>query len=268
VKTALVTGATDGIGLETARQFGALGWRVLVHGRNEAKARRAAKTLADVVETGTYAPVWGDLSRMQEVVALGRQTLALAPSLDVLVNNAGVSVGTRTVTEDGFELTMAVNHFAHFLLTHHLRGALHAAPAARVVTVSSMTHASGRIDLGDLALAKRFDGYIAYATSKLANILFTVALARRLAGSPVTANCCHPGVISTKLLHSRFGMGGAPVERGARTSVYLASSPEVAKVSGKYFDDCREVTPARAARDEKLAESLWDASERMLSKFL
>jgi len=268
VKTALVTGATDGIGRETARQLGALGWRVLVHGRNAAKARRAVDTLAKATGNATHVPVWGDLSRMQEVVALARQTLAVAPSLDVLVNNAGVSVGTRTVTEDGFELTMAVNHFAHFLLTHHLLGALRAAPAGRIVTVSSMTHSSGQIDLDDLALARNFDGYIAYATSKLANILFTVALARRLAGSPVTANCCHPGVISTKLLHSRFGMGGAPVERGARTSVYLASSPEVAKISEKYFDDCREVTPARAARDEKLAESLWNASERMLSGYL
>jgi len=268
VTTALVTGATDGIGRETARQLGALGWRVLVHGRNEAKARRTVDALAESASHATYAPVWGDLSRMQEVVALARQTLAQARDLDVLVNNAGVSVGTRSVTEDGFELTMAVNHFAHFLLTHHLLGALRAAPAARVVTVSSMTHSSGRIDLGDLALARNFDGYIAYATSKLANILFTAALAKRLAGSPVTANCCHPGVISTKLLHSRFGMGGAPVERGARTSVYLAASPEVAMVSGKYFDDCREATPARAARDEKLAESLWDASERMLSEFL
>lgn len=131
-----------------------------------------------------------------------------------------------------------------------------------------MTHSSGRIDLDDFSASKGFDGYGAYSTSKLANVLFTVALARRLAGSPVTANCCHPGVISTKLLHSRFGMGGAPVERGARTSVYLASAPEVATISGKYFDDCREATPARPARDAKLAESLWEASERALSAYL
>jgi NAD(P)-dependent dehydrogenase (short-subunit alcohol dehydrogenase family) len=268
VKAVLVTGATDGIGHETARQLGALGWHVLVHGRNEAKARRAAEALAKTGSTGSYAPVWGDLSRMREVVGLARQTLMRVPTLDVLVNNAGVSVGKRTVTEDGFELTMAVNHFAHFLLTHRLLDALRAARAGRVVTVSSMTHSSGRIDLDDLALAKHFDGYSAYATSKLANILFTIALARRLASSAVTANCCHPGVISTKLLHSRFGMGGAPVERGARTSVYLASSPDVANISGKHFDDCREKTPARVARDAKLAESLWDATERMLRTHL
>jgi NAD(P)-dependent dehydrogenase (short-subunit alcohol dehydrogenase family) len=264
VKTALVTGATDGIGHETARQLGALGWRIIVHGRDAAKAER----LGGATDGGSFVPAWGDFSRMREVVALARQVRGLAPELDVLVNNAGVSVGQRTVTEDGFELTMAVNHFAHFLLTHHLRTALLAAPAARVVTVASMTHSSGRIDLDDLALAKRFDGYGAYSTSKLANILFTVALARRFADTPATANCCHPGVISTKLLHSRFGMGGAPVARGARTSVYLAASPEVAKLSGRYFDDCREVTPARAARDAKLAEALWEASERALHAHL
>jgi NAD(P)-dependent dehydrogenase (short-subunit alcohol dehydrogenase family) len=268
VKTALVTGATDGIGLETARQLGALGWRVIVHGRNESKARDAVKKLANAAGGGSCEPAWGDLSRMREVVALARQIKTLTPALDALVNNAGVSVGKRTVTEDGFELTLAVNHFAHFLLTHHLLDAVRAAPGPRIVTVASMTHSNGRIDLDDFAAAKGFDGYGAYATSKLANVLFTVALARRLAGSPVTANCCHPGVISTKLLHSSFGMGGARVEQGARTSVYLASAPEVATISGKYFDDCREATPARAARDGKLAESLWEASERALSAFL
>jgi NAD(P)-dependent dehydrogenase (short-subunit alcohol dehydrogenase family) len=268
VKTALVTGATDGIGHETARQLGMLGWNVIVHGRNETRARSAATALETTEKHGTYEPAWGDFSRMREVVALSRQVQGLVPSLDVLINNAGVSLGERTMTEDGFELTMAVNHFAHFLLTHHLLAALRAAPGGRVVTVSSMTHSSGRIDLDDLALARHFDGYRAYATSKLANVLFTVALARHLAGTRMTANCCHPGVISTKLLHSRFGMGGAPVTRGARTSVYLASSPEVATINGKYFDHCREATPSRAARDVELADSLWEASEQLLGVHL
>lgn len=266
--TALVTGATDGIGRETARQLGALGWGVIVHGRNERKAAQVADSLGRSVRGASFVPAWGDFSRMREVVALADQTAAVAPQLDVLVNNAGVSLSERSITEDGFELTLAVNHFAHYLLTRRLLGALHAASAGRVVTVSSMTHASGRIDLEDPTLARDFDGYRAYAASKLANVLFTVALAKRLAGSSVTANCCHPGVISTKLLHSRFGMCGAPVERGARTSVYLATSPEVAKVSGKYFDDCREASPARSAGDTRLAESLWNASERLLAAYL
>lgn len=268
MKTALVTGATDGIGRETARQLGAFGWRLFVHGRNESKARAAAEALAQDAPEGTYEPAWGDLSRMQEVVALARQVIALTPSLDVLVNNAGVSVGERIVTEDGFEVTMAVNHFAHYLLTRHLLAAVCSVPGGRVVTVSSMTHSSGRIDLNDLALSEDFDGYRAYATSKLANILFTVALAKRIVGMRATANCCHPGVISTKLLHSRFGMGGAPVERGARTPVYLASTPEVANVTGKYYDNCREVSPSLTARDAQLAELLWEASERLVRAHL
>ncbi len=268
MKTALVTGATDGIGRETARQLGALGWRVIVHGRSERKARITAETLAHDAPKGSFEPAWADLSRMQEVAGLARQVIALAPSLDVLVNNAGVSVGERTVTEDGFELTMAVNHFAHYLLTRHLLAAVCSVPGGRVVTVSSMTHSSGRIDVDDLALSRDFDGYRAYASSKLANILFTVALAKRIADQRATANCCHPGVISTKLLHSRFGMGGAPVDRGARTSVYLASAPEAAGVTGKYFDNCREATPSLTARDAQLAESLWDASERLVRAHL
>jgi NAD(P)-dependent dehydrogenase (short-subunit alcohol dehydrogenase family) len=268
MKTALVTGATDGIGRETARQLGALGWRVIVHGRSETSARTATEALAHDTPEGVYEPAWGDLSRMREVAALARQVIALAPSLAALVNNAGVSVGERIVTEDGFELTMAVNHFAHYLLTRHLLAAVCSVPGGRVVTVSSMTHSSGRIDLNDLALSRGFDGYRAYSTSKLANILFTVALAKRIAAMHATANCCHPGVISTKLLHSRFGMGGAPVEQGARTSVYLASAPEAADVTGKYFDNCREATPSAAARDARLAESLWDTSERLVHAYL
>jgi NAD(P)-dependent dehydrogenase (short-subunit alcohol dehydrogenase family) len=171
----------------------------------------------------------------------------------------------RQLTPDGLETTMAVNHFAPFLLTHHLRAAVGQAPQGRIVTVSSMAHSSGEIDPADLALAHDYSGYRAYATSKLANVLFTVALARRLAGTRVTANCLHPGVISTKLLRAGFGMGGAAVERGARTSVYLASSRDVAGISGGYFVDCAAATPSRRARDDRLAEALWEASERTLA---
>jgi NAD(P)-dependent dehydrogenase (short-subunit alcohol dehydrogenase family) len=163
---------------------------------------------------------------------------------------------------------MAVNHFAPFLLTHHLLGALSRAPRGRVVTVSSMAHQSGRLDLDDLTFARRYDGYAAYAASKLANVLFTVELAKRLEDSAVTANCLHPGVIATKLLRSGFGMGGAPVEQGARTSVYLATSPEIGSVSGRYYVDCRPATPSRTARDEALAARLWQESERLLAAFL
>jgi NAD(P)-dependent dehydrogenase (short-subunit alcohol dehydrogenase family) len=205
---------------------------------------------------------------MSEVVLLAAQAGERAPSLDVLINNAGVYEHQRRLTADGLELTMAVNHFAPFLLTHHLLGALSRAPRGRIVTVSSTAHQSGRLDLDDLTFARRYDGYAAYAASKLANVLFTVELAKRLEDSAVTANCLHPGVIATKLLRSGFGMGGAPVEQGARTSVYLATSPEIESVSGRYYVDCRPATPSRTARDEALAARLWQESERLLAAFL
>lgn len=273
MKTVLVTGSTDGIGLETARQLLAAGMHVLVHGRSEAKATKQAKALASRVADVSVTPVWGDLSRMREVAALAEQVRAVAPVLDVLINNAGIYAKRRTMTEDGFELTMAVNHFAPYLLTRLVGPLVEKAPAGRIIIVSSMAHQSGDIDLDDLAFENGFDSYSAYATSKLANILFTRALATRLAGTGssgqgVTANCLHPGVIDTKLLHAGFSIKGASVEKGARTSVYLATSDKVAGVTGKYFDNCRETAPSRQARNDKLAEGLWVVSEQLVSDFV
>lgn len=283
MRTVLVTGSTDGIGFETARQLLATGMHVLVHGRSEAKATRQANALASRVPGGKSTPVWGDLSRMREVVALAEQVRLVAPVLDVLINNAGIYAQRRAITEDGFELTMAVNHFAPYLLTRLVGPSVSKAPAGRIVTVSSMAHQSGDIDLDDLMFENGFDAYSAYATSKLANILFTRALATRLAGASstrsslsgtsssrtdVTANCLHPGVIDTKLLHAGFSIKGSSVEKGARTSVYLATSEKVAGVSGGYFDNCRETSPSRQARNDELGEALWAISERLVADYL
>ena len=268
MKTALVTGSTDGIGLDTARQLLAAGMHVLVHGRSEAKAARRAKALTSRVPGGKTTPVWGDLSRMREVAALAERVRAVAPVLDVLINNAGIYAQRRTLTDDGFERTMAVNHFAPYLLTRLVGPLVSKALAGRIVTVSSMAHQSGDIDLDDLTFEHGFDAYSVYATSKLGNVLFTRALAAQLAGSNVTANCLHPGVIDTKLLHAAFSMKGASVEKGARTSVYLATSEKVAGVSGKYFDNCRETTPSLQARNDKLAEAFWLVSEQLVASYL
>ncbi len=283
MRTVLVTGSTDGIGFETARQLLATGMHVLVHGRSEAKATRQANALASRVPGGKSTPVWGDLSRMREVVALAEQVRLVAPVLDVLINNAGIYAQRRAITEDGIEMTMAVNHFAPYLLTRLVGPSVSKAPAGRIVTVSSMAHQSGDIDLDDLMFENGFDAYSAYATSKLANILFTRALAARLAGASstrpsssgtsssrtdVTANCLHPGVIDTKLLHAGFSIKGSSVEKGARTSVYLATSEKVAGVSGGYFDNCRETSPSRQARNDELGEALWAISERLVAEYL
>jgi NAD(P)-dependent dehydrogenase (short-subunit alcohol dehydrogenase family) len=205
---------------------------------------------------------------MDEVVELAAQVQRLSPALDGLVNNAGLYPKKRFVTADGFELTMAVNHLAPFLLTARLMPLLAAAPSARIVNVSSMTHSGARLDTDDLDLTQRWDAYGAYATSKLANILFTIHLAGDLAGSAITANALHPGVIGTKLLRAGFGMGGGTPTDGARTSVYLIDSAAVARISGRYFVDCREAAVSAQARDSRLAEALWYASADRLARFL
>lgn len=260
--TILVTGATDGIGAETARQLAQRGGRVLVHGRSEAKARAAADTCAKATG-GACEPVWGDLASFAATRALAAQVREKAPALDGLVHNAGVFMNERVVTADGHETTFQVNHLAPFLLTALLRPALEAAPQGRVVTVSSIAHGRGRVDPNDLDLAQGFDGYRAYAASKLLNVYFTHELARRLAGTRVTAYALHPGVITTKLLKAGFGMAGASVEAGARTSVYCATAPELSQVSGRYYADAREARCAPHADDPALEAALWQRSAEL-----
>jgi retinol dehydrogenase 14 len=263
-KIILVTGAADGIGFETARALLDAGHTVLVHGRHE---QRAHASVARLLPTGgTALPVWGDFARLTEVVALAQQVTSLTDHLDVLINNAGLYAQTRSLTVDGFELTMGVNHFAPFLLTQRLLPLLAKAPAPRIVNVSSMTHDGAALDLNDLDLTDNWSGYGAYASSKLANVLFTRGLATRL--RTITANALHPGVIGTKLLKNAFGMQGARVADGARTSVHLATSPTVANITGAYFDNCRERAPDRRARDARLVDGLWTASSRRLATFL
>ena len=210
---------------------------------------------------------------MKEVRQLAAHLIARHDHIDVLVNNAGLVAGRRKVTEDGLELTMAVNHFAPFLLTNLLLNRLKRAPRGRVVTTASDAHRGGLLDITDLNGERRWSAWSAYGTSKLANILFTRALARRLEGTNVVANCLHPGVIRTHLargapLPIRVGWRAASVffgspRKGAQTLVYLATSPEAADVSGGYFSDSRLVTPSEQAQDVELAEELWEASVRL-----
>ena len=256
-----MTGASDGIGRATAAELVARGWHVLVHGRTPAKAAAAA---ADIGGTA----VSGDFTRLDEVVALAAQVRKVTPTLDALVNNAGIYPRRRELTVDGFELTIAVNHFAPFVLTQHLLAALKAAPAARIVNVSSMTHSDAKLDPRALNGARDWDPYQAYAASKLANIVFTRRLAANLKRTAVTANSLHPGVVGTKLLKAGFSIAGDSPENGARTSVYLVDDPAVAGVSGRYFVACRETSPARAARDDKLGLAVWDATASAVAAYL
>jgi NAD(P)-dependent dehydrogenase (short-subunit alcohol dehydrogenase family) len=257
----LVTGATDGIGFQTALQLALDGAHVLVHGRSEAKATAAVTRLLEAgAKEGQVSAVWGDLASLAEVRALAAQVRQLAPTLTVLVNNAGVFMNASERTADGFEVTVGVNHLAPVLLTHELVPPLVASGAGRVVNVSSIAHTRGRVHLEDLPAPKRFEGYSAYAASKLMNVLFTHELARRLGARPVSTFALHPGVISTKLLQTGFGMGGADVTTGARTSVYCAVTPGLEAQSGAYFADARPVPCAPHANDPSLERALYEKS--------
>jgi NAD(P)-dependent dehydrogenase (short-subunit alcohol dehydrogenase family) len=267
----LVTGATRGIGRATAEALAKMGAQVLIHGRDSASVGAVCR---EMVRYGQVTGVVGDLSSLPAVRRLAKDVAAQHPRLDVLVNNAGTGSLRREATADGFERQFAVNHLAPFLLTNLLLERLKASSAARVVTVSSMAHRSGKLDFDDLNWERRkYSGLQAYSASKLANILFTIELARRLGGSRVTANCLHPGVVATNIF-STMGFGGRLLTvlfrpfmlspaKGALTSVYLASSPEVANVTGKFFDKCREAAAAPAAQDAAAARRLWEISERL-----
>ena len=270
-KTVLVTGGTGGIGLATAAGLAGLGARVGIVGRDAGRARAAAERIRTGATGGDVDVFIADVSSQREVQRLAETVLAAYPRLDVLVNNVGGYWATRHATEDGLERTFAVNHLAPFLLTHLLLDRLRSSAPARVVTVSSGAQAMGRIDFDDLQGERSYSGQRAYNQSKLANVLFTYELARRLEGSGVTANVLHPGVVRTA-----FGQEDSrgwmrlmlPVvrpfmktpERGAETSVYLASSPEVEGVSGRYFANSKPKTSSRASYDTAAARRLWEVS--------
>jgi NAD(P)-dependent dehydrogenase (short-subunit alcohol dehydrogenase family) len=260
MKTILVTGATDGIGLETTKELARQGHELVLHGRNEEKVMRACNAIRTIVPDATLHTAYADLGDLAAVARMAHDLSARLPRLDVLINNAGVYMTERKTSHDGFEMTLAVNHLAHFLLTILLLPLLKKSEAPRVITVSSMVHTSGRIEFANLNGERDFDAYHAYANSKLANALFAHELARR---EPwLTSNSLHPGVIGTKLLHAAFSMQGDSVQDGARTSVYLAASPEVANVTGKYFVDSVAVTAAAQVLDQQLAQRLWAWSEQ------
>jgi retinol dehydrogenase 14 len=260
MKTILITGATDGIGLETAKELAGQGHELVLHGRSEEKVLRASSAIRAVVPDAILHTAYADLGDLAAVARMAHELSTRLPRLDVLINNAGVYMTERKTSRDGFEMTLAVNHLAHFLLTNLLLPQLKRSAAPRVVTVSSMVHASGRIAFDDMNGEHNFDGYGAYANSKLANMLFANELARR--EPRLTSNSLHPGVIGTKLLHAAFSMQGETAAAGARTSVYLATSPEVANVSGRYFNNCTAVTAAAQALDQQLAQRLWAWSEQ------
>jgi len=258
----LVTGSTDGIGRETALELARLGARVIIHGRNPARVATAHQALRDASEVEPPAPVVADFSSLAQVRAMAAELEQRELSVQTLINNAGVYMKRRELSADGIELTLAVNHFAHVLLTHLLLAGPSGQSLSRIINLSSIAHSRAGIDLEDIENTRGpFNDYQAYATSKFANVLFTVELARRLRERPVRVNAVHPGVVSTKLLQTGFEMRGPDsLGKGARTSVMLAISPEYAHISGAYFVEGREGRMHRRASEAELAARYYELS--------
>ena len=280
-RVCVVTGANVGIGLETARGLAQLGATVWLASRDMEKNEAAAAEVRRSAGHDRVRTLKLDLSSAASVRRATEELLSASPRLDVLVNNAGLVLTDRRLTEDGFEMTFGVNHLGHFLWTTLLLDRMLATATAerpaRIVNLASEAHRTSRgVPWEDLRRDKGYSGWLVYGDSKLANILYSRALARRLAGRNVTANAVHPGVVATAFGAPEdtgwFGRWLMPIGKlfmltpaqGAATSLHVATAPETATVSGKYFAKSREAKPTKYALDDAAAERLWVESERLL----
>jgi NAD(P)-dependent dehydrogenase (short-subunit alcohol dehydrogenase family) len=272
-KVVVITGATSGIGRIAAERLAGRGARIVMVARDRARAEGTLALLREVGPDVAHRVHYADLSLVADVKRVGAEIAAAEPHVDVLINNAGSMFGARRITAEGIERTFALNHMSYFVLTHGLSERLQAAAPSRVVNTASAAHLRATLDFDDLDSAGTYRARLAYGRSKLCNVLFTRELARRLAGTGVTANCLHPGFVATNFGQrdaGLFGWGlrGAMIfarspEPGATTIVHLASSPQLADVGGGYFYDSRQIEPSPAARDDATAQRLWQKSEKI-----
>jgi NAD(P)-dependent dehydrogenase (short-subunit alcohol dehydrogenase family) len=274
-KVVVITGATSGIGEVAAQKLAAMGARIVMIARNPDRAAVTLSRLRQIAPGVEHRVHYADLSRAGDVKRVAAEIESAEPRIDVLINNAGAAFDQRQVNDDGIELTFATNHLSYFVLTEGLRESLLAAESARIVNTSSEAHRGARLDFDDLQFQKRYGGFAAYGRSKLCNILFTRELARRLEKTRVTANCLHPGFVATRIGDNNRGLVSylfkfaktfaLSPERGAETIVYLATSNDVANISGQYFYKCRPLAPSKNAQDDMAARRLWEESERLVS---
>ena len=274
-KICIVTGATSGMGLATAVSLAGMGATIGLVCRNKAKGEKVVNNIKEKTHNTKVELFIADLSSIKEIRRVAEEIKKVYPRIDVLVNNAGAINKERIVTIDSYETTFAVNHLAYFYLTNLLLNNLKSAPSARIVSVASQAGMIGRINFKDIHLAKKYSSIKAYAQSKLANIMFTYELARKLEGSNVRANCLHPGGVRTnfgKDLNGLFGfvfqkMGGLlrTAEKGAETIIWLVSSDEAEGLSGKYLKDKKEIRSNKISYDIEQQQRLWELSKKLCS---
>ncbi len=265
-KRILITGGNSGIGLVTAKELASQGAEVVLACRDTDKTRTALGVINEVAKIeAVNLPV--DLASLREVRVLADRFLSTYDRLDVLINNAGLFPTKQSLTEDGFEMQMGVNHFAQFLLTHLLLDCLKASAPARIVTVTSTLHKRGKLDFDSFKGVEKYNAQTAYSQSKLAVSMFAVELAKRLEGTGVTSNHLHPGGVATDIirdlpwiLRKLIGFVFISPEKGAETTIMLASDPALEGVNGQYYDQCKKVEPSPLVNDAALREKLWDVS--------
>lgn len=274
-KNILITGATAGIGLETAKQLAKKGANVYIVGRNADKSKVAVEEIQTYSGNTNVHYFTADLSSQQEVRKLAAEINAKLDRLDILINNAGAVFQDLRYSADNIELTFATNHLSYFLLTHLLLDKLKTSAPARIINVASDSHYRGKIDFNDLYMTKGFQGLAAYERSKLGNVLFTVELAEKLKGTGVTVNALHPGRVKTDIGSKNTGLlyklgwnffkafSSISIEKGAETSIYMAHSDEVKDISGKYFSECKAKEYSRYGKTPGLKEKLWEVSAQL-----
>ncbi len=274
-KKVLITGATAGIGKITALELAKMGAQVVITGRNPQKTEAVAREISRLAGNLDVDYLVGDLSVQADMRRLANEYRRRYDRLDVLINNAAALFMRRQVSADGLEMSLALNYLAYFSLTLGLLDLVKASDPARIINVTSSAHRIARLSLDNLSMEKVYIGLIAYGRSKLMNVIFTYELARRLAGTGVTANCLHPGLFSSDLGSNNKGLYrpafylyhriAAPPEKGAETTIYLASSPEVEGVSGKYFVHKRAVTSSKSSYDPAAGARLWEVSLKLVN---
>ena len=274
-KICLVTGATDGIGKVSARVLAEMGAKVIIVGRNPEKSAAVLTELKSISRNENIDLLMADLAVMKEVRDLAEQVISRYDRLDVLLNNAGGYFAKHEITSDGLEMTFALNHMSYFLLTNKLMGLLKSSVPARIVNVSSDAHYGVDIEFDNLNGEQDYKAWKAYQKSKLANILFTYELLKKVPAD-ITVNCLHPGFVATNFGHNNGGfvspilkiakwISAIEPEDGAKTSIFLCSSPEVEEVSGKYFFKCQPKTSSRESRNMDTAKRLWQISSDIAS---